>query len=371
MIQIIDNKLINHGSAQQAIKNKDARSLMMFAAEALVGTTESGGNNKGSVVEEIQKTVDGVAGAEPWCMAFVQTCIGYAELKTGIKSPIYESEHCMTVYRNTPKEFRVKKYPARGAVGIMKQKSSDSGHTYFVTSFDPNPKDKDLKTIEGNTGSGSIFDGDGIYTRTRDKEKNGSLITQGHLIPFPEYKPAQVVNNTTEPKEYALAWDSKISGKDSQFLKDSVQDRIDTFSSASDAELIHPQFKSFSKYDKVRLLSHFFVAVAKFESGYNPKSYSVDVGTKNDKGSWSVGLYQLSANDSSAKMLGATFETLQLPQVNISVALIQMDKQIKNTGLIFLPNNSKYRYWAVLLKGNKYSKIDQIIKETRNNFEVL
>lgn len=37
-----------------------------------------------------------------------------------------------------------------------------------------------------------------------------------------------------------------------------------------------------------------------------------------------------------------------------------MRRQLKNTNTIILPNSSKYRYWAVLLHNNKYSKISEI-----------
>lgn len=56
-------------------------------------------------------------------------------------------------------------------MGIIKQKSNDSGHTYFVTSFDPNLKLEDLKTIEGNTGSGSISDQNQVSTLVLETKK--------------------------------------------------------------------------------------------------------------------------------------------------------------------------------------------------------
>ena len=46
-----------------------------LAAEACVGIREQGGNNKGPLVELMQKTVDGKAQAEAWCMAFVQSML--------------------------------------------------------------------------------------------------------------------------------------------------------------------------------------------------------------------------------------------------------------------------------------------------------
>lgn len=182
MFNFIDKKLANHGAAQLAIRNKEARNLFIYAAEACVGIKEEGGNNKGLYVVEVQKTSDNRASSEAWCMAAVQTWIAYVERKLGVKSPIYNSEHCMTTFRNTPKEHRVKRIPAPGAITIWKNGSSDSGHTGIVLDFQGNLKN--FESLEGNTGSSSMRDGDGIYVKQRSKVKNGSLVVQGYLIPF-------------------------------------------------------------------------------------------------------------------------------------------------------------------------------------------
>jgi len=367
--KIIDDKLKNNGGYIQAINTKDARAVMMYAAEALVGTKESGGNNKGDIVVELQKTVDNTAGQEPWCMAYVQTCIAYAEKKTGVKSLIPSSEHCMTTFRNTPKENKVKLYPAYGAIIIWKQKKSDSGHTGFVVEYNSDSKIKSFESVEGNTGSGSMFDGDGIYFRTRNKVSDGSLIIQGYLIPFPAYKKPVVID--VKPTSIRLAWEPKLNNFVSDHLLNGITENLPVLSSAKDLETIFPGFSKLSIDNKVQVIAHFLVALAKFESSYNPKSYSVDVGTKNDKGSWSVGLYQLSANDNSAKKFKATFETLQDPKVNITVMLEQMTKQIKKEGLFILPNTSPMRYWAIILKNNKYNKIESVLAEVKNNYKEL
>lgn len=182
MEKFIDDKLKNHGAAQLAIKNKDPRSLMIYAAEACVGIVEQGGNNKGLFIVELQKTVDGSADQEPYCMGGVQTWIAYAEKKTGVKSKVFASEHCMTVFRKTPLTSRVKKIPAPGAIIIWKNGSSDSGHTGLVLDFQGDKKN--MKSVEANTGSGNMRDGDGVYMKQRSKVKDGSLVIQGYLIPF-------------------------------------------------------------------------------------------------------------------------------------------------------------------------------------------
>jgi nucleoid-associated protein YgaU len=109
------------------------------------------------------------------------------------------------------------------------------------------------------------------------------------------------------------------------------------------------------------------VALSYYESGFNPKSESVDVGNKNDKGSWSVGLYQMSGNDGAAKALGVDYLGLKDPIKNINVAMYQMNTQIKNTGLFILPNSSKYRYWAIILDSNKYNKVSDVIARVQKH----
>src|SRR5574343_9032 len=95
MVKWLDSKLAGNGLAQDAIARKDARLLFRLAMESCVGIREKGGNNSGPMVELIQETIDG-ADKDPWCMSLVQTCIAYAEKRTGKSSPIFASEHCLT-----------------------------------------------------------------------------------------------------------------------------------------------------------------------------------------------------------------------------------------------------------------------------------
>lgn len=182
MFKFIDNKLKNHGAAQLAITNKEPRNLFIYAAEACVGIMESGGNNKGLYVVELQKTVDNRAIQEAWCMAAVQTWLAYVERKLGVTSPVKHSEHCMTTWRETPLTQRVTAIPAPGAIVIWKNGASDSGHTGVVLDFQGTQKK--FESLEGNTGSGNMRDGDGIYIKQRSKDKDGVLKVQGYLKPF-------------------------------------------------------------------------------------------------------------------------------------------------------------------------------------------
>ena len=179
MINFLDAKLTANGLAQHAIDIKDARLLFGLACEACVGIMEKGGNNKGPMVELLQETI-GRAEGEPWCASFVMTCLAYAEFKTGIKSPVYATEHVRTMWAETPKDQRVKRSPIKYAIVIWGKENSSSGHTGVVIDSAPGQW---LRTIEGNTGA-DARDGDGVYYKKRDWIRTGSLLKLGFLKPF-------------------------------------------------------------------------------------------------------------------------------------------------------------------------------------------
>lgn len=185
MEAFIDAKLAGLGAAQDAIAKKEPRLVMQYAALACVGIKEQGGPNMGKYVRLITDTVDG-PGAIPWCMAGVQTWIAYAEKKTGIKSPIIASEHCLTVWQSTTKTARVKYFPLPGAVIIWQHGGSTSGHTGIFLEGD----NKEFMAVECNTGGGLgshdevVREGDGCYRTLRPNGKIGNMNLVGFLKPF-------------------------------------------------------------------------------------------------------------------------------------------------------------------------------------------
>lgn len=179
LFKIIDDKLKSNGSAQKAVKDKDARSLFIYACESCVGEKESGGENKGMFVELLQKTVDDRSNQEPWCASFIQSMLAYVEKKLGVVSPVFNSEHCMTIWRKTAASQRVKKIPAAGAIIIWQHGSSEAGHTGIMTEW----LGKKMETVEGNTGK-AFREGDGVYMKERSVTKDGSMKVVGFLKPF-------------------------------------------------------------------------------------------------------------------------------------------------------------------------------------------
>jgi len=130
-----------------------------------IGVREVGGPNKGADVERFQKAVDGKAQGESWCMAFSQFCIKEVEDKLAVKSPVYKSEHCLTVWNQTSSLMRLKD-PEPGCLIIWRHGKTASGHVGVVELVNG---DGTVGTIEGNTGPGAgvVREGDGVYRRTR------------------------------------------------------------------------------------------------------------------------------------------------------------------------------------------------------------
>lgn len=185
-IKFLSERVANDGRYLHAKKINDPRSGLVALAGTCVGIREKGGNNKGPEVKEFQKTVDGRASSEAWCMAFVETMIAFIEYDFKVKSPIFASEHCMTVWGKTPKAQRVKMSPLPGAIVIWQKGNSSSGHTGIVEGAD----EKNFTAYEGNTESGVNTkgkverDGGGVYHTKRSRKGSGSMKVVGFLKPF-------------------------------------------------------------------------------------------------------------------------------------------------------------------------------------------
>lgn len=185
MLRWLDLKLALNGMAQEAILAQDSRTLFRLVAEACVGIQEATGRNDGRMVVLIQETIGNAVG-EPWCMSLVQTCLAYAEAKIGIVSPIFESEHCQTVWNKTPKNKRVKDIPLAGAIAIWGDVGKSSGHTEIVLSCDGFI----FNAIGGNTsgtkkpGQAVNREGNGCYYTVRSMKSTKKRKLLGFLKPF-------------------------------------------------------------------------------------------------------------------------------------------------------------------------------------------
>lgn len=185
------------------------------------------------------------------------------------------------------------------------------------------------------------------------------------------YKLPAVVEAKKEVRR-DLSWETvplnKRYGKASWsdlIVKEFTQD-LALFSTAKDVTRICPKYHSLTDSLKVKALGEFWVAVAQYESGFNEKSSSVDVGAKEDRSTYSDGLYQVSASDKANKdTYKFTWEQLLDGHNNILLSTEILRRQIRNTGMFILPNTHKAKYWAVILDNNKYQKISAIIERTQ------
>jgi len=186
LVSHIDKRISWDGLAQYHLQTKNARGLMVEAAKACVGIKELTGRNDGKLVELIQKTVDGKAQGEAWCMAQVQSMIAYAEAKTGVKSPLMATEHCLTLWNSTPIEQKVKISPLAGAIAIWRHGTTTNGHTEIVLACD----ESIFFAIGGNT-SGVVDpskpvnrEGNGVFYTKRSRFGEGDMNLLGFIKPF-------------------------------------------------------------------------------------------------------------------------------------------------------------------------------------------
>ncbi len=172
------------------------RRLLAHEAKNWTKFTESGGNNKGQIVEHFQRFVDGRAAGEAWCMSFAQFCMGQVDklvdeitMSSMARSVVYKTEHCLTAWNRSPQWCRVDK-PMVGTLMIWQKGQTSSGHVGIVIALDRDNPDAYVWTVEGNTGpsEGVKRDGDGVYLKKRPLATVGNMGIKGWLIPWGESK---------------------------------------------------------------------------------------------------------------------------------------------------------------------------------------
>lgn len=152
-----------------------------------------------------------------------------------------------------------------------------------------------------------------------------------------------------------------------QFVYSFFDLHLDTFERAKDITTLRPDYFSLTRESRLDMFVAFIKAIVYFECGYNPKLYSVDVGTKENRNTWSVGLMQMSVVDQANYSLdyGYTFEDLQTPIPNLRLALNIMKRQVERRGKFLIPKGENGLYWATISPGGKYDKSAMIIKELK------
>ena len=168
----------------------------------------------------------------------------------------------------------------------------------------------------------------------------------------------------------ALSWETKPERKE---WSDSLISRMNAdwelYDSAKDIGTFCPKYGALPKATRQKAWGEIWVGLAYHESSWNPKSASVDVGDPKKRDTYSIGLYQVSVVDQPWAGGGTkyTYDELLTPLPNIHLATVLMKRQLKNTATIALDNSSKFRYWAVALLRNKFSKVNEIAARVQKN----
>lgn len=183
---------------------------------------------------------------------------------------------------------------------------------------------------------------------------------------FSKSTPANPVAPITS-KGWLPEWSEHVEGL--------IRTNLASFDKASDITKIRSDWSSLTEDQKVMALGQFMKALAYYESGYDPSCESVDVGTKGNKETWSVGLLQLSGVDKKNLGLevGYDYEGLKNPFNNLNQGIAIFVNQIAKRGKIIIPKSEKGNpgvYFATLNPGNKYDKSEKIIAAAQIQFPV-
>lgn len=149
----------------------------------------------------------------------------------------------------------------------------------------------------------------------------------------------------------------------STFVEHEIDLRLESLDLAKDVKLMRPDYRTLSRKERVMAWGELISAMTKFESDWNPKQSSIDVGKPGDKNTYSVGLLQVSVTDQDTlgMRFGYSFEDLKTPFKNLRLGVALLDKQIRMHGKIFIAKGEQGLYWAVLHPGGRFDKSSQII----------
>jgi len=180
-----------------------------------------------------------------------------------------------------------------------------------------------------------------------------------------------------------LSWESSSrpqASKWSAYAHDVIREEaFVNLNKAADAELFCPKYDSLTEDQKINFWGALFSGITKFESNYSPTSRMQETTMGTDPVTkqpvYSEGLLQLSYQDvqwapycefdwSKDKYLSAKDpkKTILDPYKNLRCGILIMANQIKKKGNIVLSSGV---YWAVLKRGGKYQKINDIIAITK------
>lgn len=177
-------------------------------------------------------------------------------------------------------------------------------------------------------------------------------------VPVTVYKPEPLVWESSKYPERQTWSDAARYWVDKNF---------GSLDRAIDIETFCPTYDKLDHVERVNAWANLFAATAYYESGWDPTDYSVDVGTKSNKDTWSVGLLQMSVVDQDNYRLSSdySFGDLQKAEPNLRLGIEIMARQIDKKGKILIPSGESGVYWATLRPGGTYDKTASIAKMTK------
>lgn len=172
---------------------------------------------------------------------------------------------------------------------------------------------------------------------------------------------------TAEPLNWEMTGKPERLEWSKYLLKTIKEDYWTQFSKLKDGTRFCSNYDSMSQDQKINVIANVIASASYYESGWNPKSSSVDVGKKENRDTYSVGLMQVSVVDQKWSGGGLTYkyDDLLKPIPNLHLTLQILSRQVDRRGLIILQNSDTMRYWAVMLEGNQYSKIPEIVSRVK------
>jgi len=176
-------KNISEALAKEMAKHSDPQLELLEEARKWLGIHEKKGSPSESV-DVFRRAVDGVAGGESWCAAFVQYCCAAVAGRTKSHMSIPPSELCSYIWDKTPIKYRLEK-PAPGALIVWNYPGTIKGHIGIVEEI--GEQGRILWTIEGNTrapGDGGSREGTGVYRKMRTHLSSQNMTLLGYLKPF-------------------------------------------------------------------------------------------------------------------------------------------------------------------------------------------
>ena len=179
----IYEKLISN-FLQESLANRYGRNLKLYCetltpnvlalkvSNILLGITESGGDNRGELVDSILRSAGGTPGLA-WCAALQQVVEAFVEKYCNVTSSFPNGLGCVQIYQDASKKNDVFTFPELGDVMVWQSiddngKPLATGHMGRVVAVGDI-----LQVVEGNTGPGSGIqrEGDGVYKKLRLMDK--------------------------------------------------------------------------------------------------------------------------------------------------------------------------------------------------------